>query len=270
MTWSDRRYDEDLYQKSRSSSVVKSIIIATVVVWVLLGMAGGQVQAWALYYLALDPRTFLQRFFIWQPFTYVFIHESGAIFHVLFNMLCLWWLGQSVEGKLGSRRFAYLYFCSGAVAGLCHCAFMPNAPVVGASGAVMGVLVAFAVLFPEATILFMFIFPMKAKHMAMLLIGIDLFYSIAGSGGKVAHLAHLGGAAFGLVFLKFGPLMGTLRHGTRSRKASRRTLTEQAERQRVDHILDKINDKGMASLSRRERNFLRKASKHYQERTGLD
>lgn len=268
MTWSDRRYGEQLLPGRRSNAVVRNIIIATAAVWLFEMIAGRQAQAWVIYYFGLHPKGLVGKFFIWQPFTYVFVHSPRSAFHILFNMLCLWWLGQSVADVLGSKRFILLYLGAGVAAGLTYCLFRPAYPVVGASGAVMAVMVAFAVLFPETTILFMFIFPMKARYMAMLLIGISLVFSIAGSGG-IAHTAHLGGALFGLLFFKFRPFVRAVSSEATNRRLKSQSLREQRERERVDEILDKINREGMGSLTQDERKFLLKASKNYRDRVGM-
>lgn len=267
MTWSNRRYDEPLLRGPRPNAVIRNIIIASAAVWVFEIVAGRQAQAWVIHYFGLHPSRFVAKLFFWQPFTYVFVHSPRSAFHILFNMLCLWWLGQSVAGVLGPKRFLLLYLGGGLVAGLTYCLFSPAYPVVGASGAVMAVMVAFAVLFPETTILFMFIFPMKARYMAMLLVGISLVFSISGS-GDIAHTAHLGGAAFGLLFFKFRPIVRALLSQTADRTLKKRLASEQKERDRVDEILDKISTGGMGSLTQGERKFLLKASKNYRERTG--
>ena len=274
MTWSDRRYDDGFQPRQHMSVAVKRIIIATVAVWLIQVIGGRQVWRWQLHYLGLHPGTFVSSLFVWQPFTYVFVHDSRNIFHILFNMLCLAWLGQSVEGALGARKFTVLYVCGGLAAGVSYCVFRAFAPspsaVVGASGAVMAVTVAFAVLFPDVKLLFMFLFPIKAKHLAMLLVAIDLLSGIKGSSGDVAHAAHLGGALFGFLFFKLAPLVRSASSGHAAKKLKTRLDGVQRERARVDDILDKINRDGMGSLTKAERKFLMEASKHYRERTGMD
>ena len=273
MTWSDRRYDDGLQPRPRMSEVVKWIIIATVAVWLVQAIGGQEVQQWQVRKLGLHP-PFSGGFFVWQPVTYLFVHSAPpAILHLAFNMLCLVWFGRAVEGAIGSRRFAVLYVCGGLVAGLSYCmfcSFRSLAPVIGASGSVMAVLVGFAVLFPESTLLFMLVFPMKAKHMVMLLVAADLLLGVKGSSSGIAHSAHLGGAFFGFLFFKFAPFVRSASSGHAAKKLKKQLDGVQKERAQVDKILDKINREGMGSLTKAERRFLMEASKHYRERSDLD
>jgi len=204
----------------------------------------------------------------------MFVHDPDRIVHILFNMVCLGWLGRRVEEVLGTKRFTMLYVCGGLAAGVSYCVFRvfepSNSSVVGASGAVMAVTVAFAVLFPNARLYVMLFLPMKAKHLAILLVTIDLVSGIKGSSGDIAHAAHLGGALFGFLFLKLAPLAQAASSDHATKKLKRRLEGVQKEKAQVDEILDKINRDGMGSLTKAERTFLMEASKHYRERSGLD
>lgn len=265
MTWADRRYDDDVSMGPRSNVMVKGIVLACAIVWVFQVIAGSEARGWLKYYLALS-RSGVLRGCLWQPATYLFLHDTAGPLHILFNMLMLWWWGQSVEGALGPRRFAWLYLGSGLAAAALFCLVRSNAYVLGASGAVNGVMVAFAVLFPDVQVLFMFIFPMKAKHLAMLLIGLSLLLSVSSS-GDVAHTAHLGGAIFGLIFLKWRPATKAASQARSTRHLRSQLEQQQRERERVDELLDKIRRSGMASLTKRERQFLLKASEHYRDKS---
>ena len=143
----------------------------------------------------------------YQIITHMFSHAD--ISHIFFNMLSLFFLGPMVEMALGPKRFLGLYFISGFVALLTHflifnlpfllgqSADVPN-PILGASGAVYGVVIAFATLFPDRELMLLFPpIPIKAWVMALILIGIGLYSGLTGSGGNVAHFAHLGGALAG-------------------------------------------------------------------------
>ena len=146
---------------------------------------------------------------LWQPFTYMFLH--GGIGHILFNMLALWMFGTELERTWGTRFFLKYYFVCGlgAAATMIVLAFLPfaifahlyDAVTVGASGAIYGVLLAYALYFPNRPIYIYFVFPVPAKYFVMIMGGISLLSSFGGGGG-VAHTAHLGGLVAGYLYLK--------------------------------------------------------------------
>jgi membrane associated rhomboid family serine protease len=143
---------------------------------------------------------------IWQPLTYLFLHDPHGLFHILFNMLALWMFGTPVEQTWGTRRFLQYYFLCGVGAGFCVVfvnLLMGNGyqPTIGASGAIYGLLLAFGMLFPDQEILFMFLFPMKARY-AVVLYGAIAFLGSFQPGGTVSNLAHLGGMIFGFLYIK--------------------------------------------------------------------
>lgn len=143
-------------------------------------------------------------FLPWQLFTYMFLHEGFT--HILFNMLMLWWVGVQVEQAWGTRRFVIYYFVCGLGGAMAHLLLsgffgMGGGPMLGASGAIFGVLVAFGVMFPEMRLIFFPIFiPIRAKFVVPILIAIEI-YSTYNSSDNVAHLAHLGGAVTGMVYM---------------------------------------------------------------------
>ncbi len=143
-------------------------------------------------------------FLPWQLFTYMFLHEG--FMHILFNMLMLFWVGVQVEQAWGTRRFLLYYFVcglGGAAAHLLLSGFfgMGGGPMLGASGAIFGVLVAFGVMFPDMRLIFFPIFiPIRAKFVVPILIAIEI-YSTYNATDNVAHLAHLGGAVTGMIYL---------------------------------------------------------------------
>jgi membrane associated rhomboid family serine protease len=157
--------------------------------------------------LGLTPRSVIQVFGIYQLFTYMFLHSPYGFSHILFNMLALWMFGADLERTWGTRRFLQYYFLCGVGAGIC--VVIGNAlygtldtRTIGASGAIYGVLLAFGLLFPDTTVLFSFLFPIKAKYFVMIIGAIAFMSSFAGSGGGVSHVAHLGGMLFGYLYLR--------------------------------------------------------------------
>ncbi len=165
--------------------------------------------------LGFVPSKVSHSFFIWQFFTYMFIHSAG-LFHILFNMMVLWMFGSELEQLWGKRFFFIYYLVCGvgsavvyfigvtlySLLGGSHAIL--NVPVVGASGAVFGLLLAYGWIFGDRLILFMFIFPMKARTFTILIACVELMSMLgSGFGSPVANLAHLGGLLSGFLFLKF-------------------------------------------------------------------
>lgn len=183
---------------------VKGLLIASVAIFILELFVAGNELAWAamLDWFALNPILVFTRGFLWQLVTYMFLHDSSGPFHILFNMLVLWMLGCEVERVWGSRRFLWYYILCGAGGGLMNCAFALKSQTIGASGAIFGVITAYAMVFPTRTILFWMIFPMTARQFALLMAAIELVSLRAFSPDGVAHFAHLGGALTGYLLIK--------------------------------------------------------------------
>ncbi|HOO71312.1 MAG TPA: rhomboid family intramembrane serine protease [Spirochaetota bacterium] len=158
------------------------------------------------FYLGLTPVLVLQKYFIWQFFSYMFLH--GGFFHIFLNMYALLIFGIPIEQAWGSRKFLFYYLFTGTGAGLTI--FLINlaiggsaffVPTIGASGAVFGLLLAFGILYPNAEILLFFFLPIKAKYLVVLYGGIELYSLISTGGqGNISHVGHLGGIIFGLIF----------------------------------------------------------------------
>jgi membrane associated rhomboid family serine protease len=180
---------------------IKALIIANVSVFVLQVISSrfGDMQVDAIF--GLTPRAVLSNFAIWQLFTYMFLHSTVWLSHLLLNMLMLWMFGTELERMWGRRAFLKYYFVCGIGAGIVTCLFFPDSRTIGASGAVFGVMLAYGFLFPNRQILFWFIFPMRAISFVILCTGIELF-SLIGMQDGIAHFAHLGGMLFGYLYLK--------------------------------------------------------------------
>lgn len=143
---------------------------------------------------------------IWQFVTYLFLHSPVSFFHILFNMLTLWMFGSDLERDWGTRFFVKYYFVCGVGAGFldftARTIWGPmDVRTIGASGAIYGLLLAFGMLYPNRTILFMFLFPLQAKYFVAI-IGAIAFFSSFQSGSGISHLAHLGGMIFGFGYLQ--------------------------------------------------------------------
>jgi membrane associated rhomboid family serine protease len=182
-----------------------------------------------LAYLALTPVAVLKNFFIWQLVTYAFLH--GGFGHIIWNMLALWMFGADMERVWGTRRFVQFYFFCAIGAGICVVLANyllpwgnPNLPTIGSSGAIFGILLVYAMMFPDREILWGFLIPIKVKYFVMI-VGAMAFLSSFGVNNGVSNFAHLGGLLFGYLFLKtphiqFDP-MGPVRRQYREWKLQR-------------------------------------------------
>lgn len=243
---------------------VLRIVLATIVVFFLQNTVPGLVDA-----MAFVPQLALQR--PWTFVTYLFIHAPG-FGHIFFNMLSLFFFGPRVEDRIGGKSFLGLYFTSG-IAGALLSIPMSN-PIIGASGAIFGVLLAYAWFWPRNQMLIWGIIPIEARYMVLLMTIASFFFGVVpGAGGNVAHFAHLGGFLGGYIFLKLmqrnagnerfkrqmQPLASKLETtaGAMDRwKRIKRDGLHEVNRDELDRILDKISASGIASLTPGEREFL--------------
>ena len=198
--------------------VIKKLIIIMAALFFLQGIVSSRINL----YLGLVPFLVWKKFFLWQLFTYAFLH--GGISHLLFNLLALWMFGGELEGYWGSGKFLrYFLFC-GIGAGICTVVFSPYQviPVVGASGAIYGILLAFGWLFPNRPIYVYLLVPIPAKYFVIIFGLIELYASMQGTGGGIAHLTHLGGLIFGILYMATPTVRQKLRKELYKRKLSQR------------------------------------------------
>lgn len=211
----------------------------------------------------------------WTPFTYMFLH--AGVMHILFNMLGLYFFGPRLEQRMGSRDFLILYIVAGLSGAALSYVFAPNAAIVGASAAVFGVLYGYAHYWPDDRIYLWFVLPVPARLLILGLVGLSLFYGFTGTGGQIAHFAHLGGFAGGWGYMK----LRERRSGAFRRKATPgadptaiERLSGKAARDEkrwedidtsglheinrieVERIRKKIGESGAGSLTSEERAFM--------------
>jgi membrane associated rhomboid family serine protease len=188
------------------STAMKALIAVNVALFILTELPGGRaLRNW----LGLMPAATIWQLRIWQPATYMFLH--AGLFHLLFNMLALWMFGTELERLWGRRYFLKFYFVCGIGAGILTVLFslLPFAVsgvlyqsiVIGASGAIYGLLLAYGLYFPDRPILMFLLFPIPAKYFVMI-IGAIAFYSSLGATGGVASATHLAGLVVGYLYLK--------------------------------------------------------------------
>ncbi len=259
---------------------VKRLIIANTVVYVLMlvGEQTGWLPSLTVYeYLGFNVSEVYKE--PWTIITYMFVH--GGFFHVFFNMLMLFFFGPPLEERWGGREFIKYYLVCGAGGALFTLIF-GGGTIIGASGAIYGVMLAYALNWPDALIWIYAIFPVKAKYVVMFL-GAISFVSVFGSQRDgIAHFAHLGGLVVGYIYLKkgwqVGPHWERLNKRLRRRKLSvisggangdsRRAQSRADEEARmlevVDQLLDKIAAQGIDSLTAEERRFLDDVSRRRQ------
>lgn len=202
----------------------------------------------------------------WTLVTYMFVHASTS--HILFNMLSLYFFGPRVEERLGSRRFITLYGLAGISGAILSMIFAPYAPIVGASGAVFGIMFAFAKFWPTAEIYIMGILPIQARIAVLLMAAAALWSGVQGSRGGVADFAHLGGFVGGWLYLKWlDRRAGTKQFRSKTvAPVGKEVLTNYkridpssihaVNRDEVNRILDKISASGLSSLTPQEKVFL--------------
>ncbi len=251
--------------------VTKRLVIANVVVWLLLWLltfGGDGPVRWVVRVFGLAPATWIDwaPFFpIWQLLTWGWLHAPGDIGHILFNMLGLYFLGSMLEGIVGSRRYLVFYVATLIAAGLVVLlvGFFDLRPTIGASGGVLGVVIACATLRPGARIIFI-IFPMTLKVFAIGYVAIEVFSTIQelrGASSGVSRAAHLAGAAIGFAAVRFGWIWRDPVAVWEARRAVRDADRQVDEQRKLDALLQRIHEHGMHSLSERERAFLRRVSK---------
>jgi len=238
---------------------VRRLIVANVIVFFLQNTARGVTGL-----LEFIPRYALVQ--PWTLITYMFVH--GSITHILFNMIALYFFGPRVEERIGSNRFITLYTISGITGALVSLVFAPYSPIIGASGAIFGVMLAFARFWPDAQIYIMGILPIQARALVILMAAISIWSGFQGSRTGVADFAHLGGFIGGWLYLVWlDRRQGTRRFRTKATPTvAKETLTHWrrvdptsvhvVNRDEVNRILDKINAKGLDSLTPQERAFL--------------
>ncbi len=273
----------------RMPLIIRTIIAINVIVFIFQAVFGNiQVGGFSLnhyinYYLAFNPSLGTAITQPWRFVTYMFLHGGG--FHLLFNMLWLWWMGRSVEEAVGPRTFAVLYFgagIGGALFQIIFSALLGANLVIGASGAVYGIMVAFAYMYPRAPIMLIFLPPIEARFVVAGLILFSVLFLGAGDG--VAHMVHLGGAGVGYLLIKahYGghdlskyvrPIERLWTESPKKKEKKSRPknkkmysvsdveIVEETDQTELDAILEKISKSGYDGLTAEEKRKLFELSK---------
>jgi membrane associated rhomboid family serine protease len=205
----DRRFAGGLF----FHTVVGWLIIVNVAAYVLeIIMVHAHPAAFDACFgcLSLRPTDVFARGWVWQLLTYAFLHDPRSVLHILFNMLFLYWFGREVEVVWGARRFLLFYLTAAVFAALAFAAvhyfvWPVKYPCVGASGAIMALVMVYALWWPNRTVLFMFLLPMRVRTFVLIVIGIEVVSLLQTSDNGVANLAHLAGLLYGYLIIRLGP-----------------------------------------------------------------
>lgn len=249
---------------------VKWILIGTAscfLVQLLFDRGGPFSHGWVTDLFALWPKD-VRKGYLWQVVTYMLLHSNTFIWHIVLNMLTLFFIGPETERTMGTRHFLIMYLLSGVLGGISYVITVPSGvPLVGASGAVFGVLGAMAALYPNRliTLLVFFVFPVTLRIwvLAVGLMGIQLMAILMQTGGNVAYGVHIAGGVIGYTYtvMVFRPdLVQRWQHRWRMKGKISMVPGTRAEMAEVDRVLDKVASEGINSLSRKERAILEKAS----------
>ncbi len=260
---------------------ISQLVLINVIVFLLQPLVLGPL---VLNGLALVPQQVVTRGMVWELVTYMFLH--GGFMHILFNMFGLVIFGSDLERWWGSRDFLKYYFITGVGAGIIHILtsyIFPGAgpfpasmvPTIGASGAIFGVLVAYAMAFPNRQVLLWFVIPVSARVMVILFGIFELVTALQHQGGDgVARFAHLGGMLVGYLYLKQDVLVwrakrwlrGVRTTTTQHRPPQEDPAEEARRKERIDRILEKISREGMGSLTKEERELLSRSADRARQR----
>jgi membrane associated rhomboid family serine protease len=250
--------------------MVKWLLVINIAVFLLQFFGGDRVL---MQWFSLYPVSLAASLQLWRLITYQFLH--GGLGHILFNMLCLYFFGPTLERHWGSKRFLFFYLYCGAAGGLFYIllvsvGFLPALPLIGASGALLGIFAACAILFPGISVFFFLIpFPIPIRVAA---IGGTLIYILfvatrsANAGG---HAAHLAGMAAGAIYVFSQPWRTRLMLKIQSGRWQKKMEVERNLQMELDRILQKVHDYGIHSLTPREEKTLKQATEAEQKRGRL-
>ena len=254
------------YKPSLFTDAIKILISVNFTIFILQSISSSEIIFFSNF--GLVPKLVWSQLKIWQPFTYMFFH--GDIWHVLINMFVLWMFGSELERVWGKKNFLRFYFITGVGSGLGTMLFglQSTIPIVGASGAIYGVLLAYGVMFPNRTVYLYGIIPIKSIWF-VIGIGVIAFFSSFNNFTNISHLTHLFGMIIGYLYLKrpvhfrslwFSVFKKVLEYRIQNQEEK---ISRSVEIERdLNSILDKINREGFKSLTKEEEERLYKNSKN--------
>ena len=256
----------------RTTPIVKKLLIINIVVYFIQILTGDRLTLW----FSVHPVSLYAVLQLWRLVTYQFLH--GHVLHIIFNMIILYFLGSTLERHWGGRKFLVFYLGCGMVGGLVYPLLLamkiisPHPvhgvlPLVGASGAILGVLAACAILFPHIVVIFYF-FPLPIRVVAVILTLVAVAGIITGqnAGGEAAHIA---GMAAGAIYVFSQPWRAKLALKTQTNRWQSKAAEHHKLQAELDRILQKVHQSGIHSLTSKEKKILKKATEAEQKRTGL-
>ena len=276
MNYQYRKLESFRTIKYKLNSAVMTLIFFNTIVYILLEFllfTNYELYETILNNFSLVPQDIsitsqiTEKFQPWQCLTYLFLH--GGFLHLFFNMLGLWFLGKDLENIWGKQNFLKYYFTVGIGSGILTILYniqyvdpVNIRPIVGASGAVYGLLLAYGLLFPNRKLYIYGIFPIKVKNAVIFSGLIAFFYSITLANSGISHITHLAGLIIGLIYLKYWAA------NKRSKKILKLNdddiFTIRMNRQKqMDRILDRVTDVGWDGITDEEKEFLKKNSGNY-------
>jgi membrane associated rhomboid family serine protease len=251
--------------------VVKAILIINVAVFLLQFVIEYAFDRdFLTEWLGLHPVTAVEHLQVWRFLTYAYLHSLDNPFHIIWNLLLLWWFGCELARYFAARRFLVFYHLAVLIGGVAQVTanYVKNATevsTIGASAGVYGIFAVYAILFPNRHILAFFLFPIRMKYFILGIVAVDLISGTRMLSTGSAHFAHLGGAAAGAAFyFLHGRVEGFL-HRLEHRAEAREVERDENTRAEVDRLLEKIRQEGMHKLTPKEKRFLNNASKLYQK-----
>ena len=258
----------------RLTPVVKWLLIINVVVYFMQILGGNTLLT---VWFSVYPASFLTTLQVWRLVTYQFLH--GYMLHILFNMLGLFFLGPTLEHHWGSKRFLIFYLGCGIVGGLLYPALLgmriisPHPtlgvlPLVGASGAILGMLAACAILFPQFVV-FIIVFPVPIRVAAIICIFIATVIILSKGSNAGGEAAHLGGMAAGAIYVFSQSWRTKLKLKVQSGVWEKKMSEQHNLQAELDHILQKVHDSGIHSLTAKEKKILKQATEAEQMRNKL-
>ncbi|MBT3664014.1 rhomboid family intramembrane serine protease [bacterium] len=263
---------ETAYKPQIFTEAIKILISINFVIYVLQSLAGKEDIFFRLF--GLVPNVFISELMLWQPFTYMFFHapyySSVGISHILLNMLGLWVFGRELEQAWGKSKFLKYYFLTGIGSGLITYLFQINSdnPVIGASGAVYGILLAYGISFPNRMLYIWGLIPVRSIWLVVIM-GSIAFFGLLGRADGISHVTHISGMLIGYILLKkkwqLADIIFAMRKKTVEFQVQRkedRALKKKYINRDIDIILEKIKEVGFSGLSNEEQSKLYEASKN--------
>ena len=262
---------EVAYKPQLFTDAIKILVSVNFGIYILQSVSGKEDVFFRLF--GLVPSTFISDLMLWQPFTYLFFHapfySSVGISHILLNMLGLWVFGRELEEAWGKTKFLRYYFTTGIGSGLITYFFQISSdnPVIGASGAVYGILLAYGISYPNRMLYIWGLIPVRSMWLVIIM-GSIAFFGLLGNADGISHVTHISGMLIGYVLLKkkwrWRDIWFAIRKKTIEFQVQRyeeKSIKKKMLQKDIDVILEKIQKIGFIGLSDKEKSKLYEASK---------